>query len=85
MDEDPVDALVATAPDGIEFDGLRVEREDGGYTFETPADARTGLDEDGLRAVADDDAHVANWYFWHASTPQTDARWAFLQIGRAHV
>jgi len=78
MNEDPVDALVATAPDGIDFDGLRVEERDG-YTFETPADAASGLVTAALREVATGDPHVGNWYFWHAVAPQTDARWAFLR------
>ncbi len=79
MDEDPVDALVATAPDGIDFDGLRVEVAEEGYTFETPEDAERGLDEAALRETAAGDPHVGNWYFWHAVAPQTDARWAFLR------
>ncbi|MDS0282937.1 DR2241 family protein [Haloarcula onubensis] len=79
MDEDPVDALVATAPDGIAFDGLRVEDDPEGYVFETPDTAAGGLDEAGLRELAAEDPHVGNWYFWHAVAPQTDARWAFLR------
>jgi len=79
MNEDPVDALVATAPDGIDFDGLRVEESPDGYAFETPEDAREGLDEPALRDAAGDTPLVGNWYFWHAVAPQTDARWAFLR------
>jgi hypothetical protein len=79
MDEDPVDALVATAPDGIDFDGLVVERDDDGYTVETPESGDRGLDEAGLREVAADSSYVGNWYFWHAVAPQTDARWAYLR------
>ena len=78
MDEDPVDALVATAPDGISFDGLHVEGGDG-YTFETPEQSYTSLDEDALRGAASGSPYVSNWYFWHATAPQTDARWAFLR------
>ncbi|MDS0259221.1 hypothetical protein NDI56_07425 [Haloarcula sp. S1CR25-12] len=79
MDEDPVDALVATAPDGIDFDGLRVGAGTDGYTFETPDRAETGLDEAGLREAAAASPYVGNWYFWHAVAPQTDARWDFLR------
>jgi hypothetical protein len=79
MNEDPVDALVATAADGIDFDGLRVEDGNDGYAFETPDSSRSGLSETDLRAVAADSPHVDNWYFWHATAPQTDARWAFLR------
>jgi hypothetical protein len=74
-----VDALVATAPDGIDFDGLSVEKHADGYTFQTPEAVRTGLEEAALRELAAEDAHVGNWYFWHAVAPQTDARWAFLR------
>jgi len=79
MNEDPVDALVATAPDGIRFDGLHVERDGGAYTFETPDATHTGLDEADLREVAAASPFVGNWYFWHAAAPQPDARWAFLR------
>jgi len=79
MDEDPVDALVATAPDGIAFDELRVDHGEDGYTFETPDADHTGLDEGALRELAADSPSVRNWYFWHAVAPQTDHRWAFLR------
>ena len=79
MDEDPVDALVATAPDGIAFDDLSVEAGEDGYAFETPDNAASGLDEAALRDAAAADPYVENWYFWHAVAPQTDARWAFLR------
>ena len=78
MNEDPVDALVATAPDGIDFDGLRVER-DGDYRFETPEATERGLGEPALREAATDSAYVDNWYFWHAVAPQSDSGWAFLR------
>jgi len=79
MHEDPVDALVATAPDGIDFDSLRVEAGEDGYTFDTPDHAASGLEEAALRETAAEDPHVGNWYFWHAAAPQTDARWEFLR------
>jgi hypothetical protein len=79
MNEDPVDALVATAPDGIDFDGLTVEAGSDGYAFETPDNAASGLDEAALREAAVEDPQVGNWYFWHAVAPQVDARWAFLR------
>jgi len=77
--DDPVDALVATAPDGVAFDGLRIEREREGYRFETPDREHTGLDDAGLREAAVDSPYVDNWYFWHAVAPQKDDRWAFLR------
>jgi len=79
MDGEYVDALVDTAPDGIDFDDLRVDREPDGYTFRTPAAAHTGIDEETLREVAADSPYVRNWYFWHAVAPQKDDRWAFLR------
>ena len=79
MTADHVDALVATADDGIGFDGLRVESTDDGYTFETPGDERTGLDVSALREAALGSNHVSNWYVWHAVAPQKPDRWAFLR------
>ena len=79
MDADPVDALAATAPDGIAFDDLHVERDGDTYIFKTPEDDHTELGEEGLRDVAADSSYVDNWYFWHATAPQTDARWDFLR------
>jgi hypothetical protein len=79
MNADPVDALVATAPDGIAFDDLHVERNGETYAYETPAESLTGLEEPELRDVAAASPYVSNWYFWHATAPQTDARWAFLR------
>lgn len=79
MNGDHVDALVATAADGIAFDDLRVEREGDRYSFETPDETHASLDEDDLRAVAADSTHVRNWYYWHAVAPQKPDRWAFLR------
>jgi len=74
-----VDALVDVAPDGIDFDGLRVADGSDGYTFETPAESHAGLDEDAIRDAAAHSAYASNWYFWHAVAPQADDRWAFLR------
>ncbi|MFC6864486.1 DR2241 family protein [Halomicroarcula sp. GCM10025817] len=79
MHGDHVDALVATAPDGIAFDDLRVDREGDRYAFETPEETHGALNEDDLRAVAADSPFVRNWYFWHAVAPQKADRWAFLR------
>jgi hypothetical protein len=73
-----VDALVETAPDGVSFDGLAVEF-DGKYSYRTPEIELTGLTEAELREVATGSPHVTNWYFWHATAPQKDDRWAFLR------
>ena len=79
MDAEYGDALVATADDGIAFDGLTVDREGDRFVFETPAEVHESLDEADLRAVAGEDAYVRNWYFWHAVAPQKPDRWAFLR------
>ncbi|WP_136588823.1 DR2241 family protein [Salinigranum halophilum] len=79
MTAERVDALVATASDGIDFDGLRVEATDDGYAFETPDADHAGLDEAALRDVAAGSDYVSNWYVWHAVVPQKPDRWAFLR------
>jgi hypothetical protein len=78
MAPDHVEALVETAPDGVAFDGLRVEREDG-YQFRTADRDRRGLDEEALRELARDAPAVRNWYFWHARAPQREDHWTFLR------
>ncbi|MFB6217715.1 MAG: DR2241 family protein [Halobacteriaceae archaeon] len=75
---DHADALVAAAPDGVEFDGLRVEAGDG-YAFRTPGTERTGLSAGELREGAAGSPYVTNWYFWHELAPQVEHRWAFLR------
>jgi hypothetical protein len=79
MIADHVDALVATAGDGIDFDGLRVDSTDDGYLFETPHVTHADLDEPALREVAAGSTHATNWYVWHAVAPQKADRWAFLR------
>jgi sirohydrochlorin ferrochelatase len=79
MDGEYVDALVATASDGIAFDDLHVAHESDGYTFQTPDVDHSGIDEATLRTVATDSPYVRNWYFWHATAPQKADRWAFLR------
>jgi hypothetical protein len=67
VNDDQLDAMVAAADDGVNCDGLRVRHDDGGYRFETPDHARTGLDEAGLRsAAAENPWFVSNWYYWSA-------------------
>lgn len=74
-----VDALVEVAGDGVDFDGLRVERTGDGFAFGTPSADLTGLDEAGFREVAAGSPFVTNWYYWHALAPQKADRWAFLR------
>ena len=80
MQGDHLDALVTAAADGIEFDGLVVEPDGGGYTVEVEGDRHTVDGEDELATAARDyPAYVSNWYFWHAVAPQKADRWAFLR------
>jgi hypothetical protein len=81
MSDTAVDALLKTieGDDEVAFDELSVARSGGGYAFSTPETEETGLTADDLRGVARGDAHVDNWYFWHAVAPRNDAEWAFLR------
>ena len=78
MDETTLAALRDAAPDGIDYDGLRVAETDTGYEFAVPDDERTGLDREGLTAAAHEHPeYVENWYVF--SRPRSDARTAFLR------
>ena len=77
--QEPVDALVGAAPDGIDFDGLVVAERGDGYAFRTSETEHAGLAERDLRDVAAGSPYVTNWHFWHAVAPQSGDRWAFLR------
>lgn len=79
MNTPQIDALVESAPEGIEFDGLSVNGE-GPYTIETP-DESLRTDEDGLRAFAGENPwFVSNWYYWnHVVGSKASARYDFLR------
>jgi hypothetical protein len=80
MNETAVEALVDAAVDGVDCDGLRADRTDAGFRFETPTTARTGLSAAQFRSVAaDHEAHVTNWYVWSHRAPRDDAERAFLR------
>ena len=51
-------------PEGIDFDGLRVDATDEGFRFETPEQTARGLSRGELRELADGSPYVTNWYFW---------------------
>jgi len=75
-----LDALLATAEDGVDCDGLRVEATGNGYRFEAPEEIHEGLSETGLREAAGAYAdHVTNWYFWTHVAPRKASRRAFLR------
>lgn len=71
----------AMADDGIDFDGLRLERKRDGYVLEVAGEGDRHLNgEDDLRqALADCPDAIENWYFWHAVAPQKADHFAFLR------
>ncbi|QZP38678.1 DR2241 family protein [Halobaculum magnesiiphilum] len=81
------DALLAAADadDGVDFDDLRVARDDdGGYTFATPEHEATNLSESELHAHADGSPYVTDWYFWEREVQRHDSpRRAFLRHAEA--
>lgn len=65
MNDTQLRALREAAADGVACDGLRAERSDAGYTFETPEETYEQLDEGGFDAVADENPwFVSNWHYW---------------------
>jgi hypothetical protein len=80
MDDRQFSAIESVAADGVDFDGLVVERVDDAYTVQTPESDRSGLTSGDLRATLADQPHyVSNWYFWHQRAPQAAASWQFLR------
>nr|WP_170972379.1 DR2241 family protein [Natronorubrum halophilum] len=78
-----LEALVAAveSDSGIEFDGLRIDREDGAYVLETPESELSGLEEDDLeQAIEPLAAYVTNWRYWRERVGgEGTARRAFLR------
>ncbi|MFB6281620.1 MAG: DR2241 family protein [Haloferacaceae archaeon] len=67
MRDERIDALVGAASDGdgVECDGLVVERRPDGYALGTPEGDRAGLSEAELRdALAAHPRLVSNWFHW---------------------
>ncbi len=78
MNAPQLDALVAAAPEGIEFDGLSVSS-DGPYTAEITGDSFVG-DEASLREFASENPwFVSNWYYWTRVVGSESARYDFLR------
>ncbi|ERH11778.1 MAG: hypothetical protein J07HB67_00789 [halophilic archaeon J07HB67] len=81
MEDRQFDALVAAASDaavpadepGVEFDGLRVDRTDDGFSFDTPETTATGLSRVDLRDRAADSPYVRNWFFWEWTVRSHDS------------
>ena len=79
MDTSPYEALAEAAVEGVDFDGLVVEREDGQLSAETPETTLTAPVETPRSALRDVSEYVTNWFFFHQHAPQADDRWAFLR------
>jgi len=80
VDATQVAALAEAAADGIEFDGFAAETEGNGYVLATDAGSKRVVHADDLDdAAAEYAPYVTNWYFWHATAPQAEDRWAYLR------
>ena len=81
VDTTIAEALLDAADDGVDFDGLVLERDSDGYRLSTPSVERDGLDEAALReTLADAAADVHNWYYWTETVGgEGTARRAFLR------
>ncbi|WP_440765789.1 DR2241 family protein [Natronorubrum sp. DTA7] len=77
--ESLVSAVESETP--IEFDGLRIDREDDAYTVETSEGTQTGLEEADLQQALEPIAeYVTNWDYWQRSVGgDGTARRAFLR------
>lgn len=72
-------ALRDAATDRVSLGGLEVSVEDGTYTFTTPEERHTGLDESELAAVAATNSeYVTNWHYW-TRTDLTESERAYLR------
>lgn len=79
MNAPQLDALVASAPEGIEFDELAISGDDP-YRIEIP-DESVETDEEGLREFASENPwFVSNWYYFTRviGSPES-ARFEFLR------
>ncbi|WP_276272377.1 DR2241 family protein [Haloarcula litorea] len=80
MDDTRVEAFAEAAADGVAFDGIEARVEGDSYAVETADGSATVVATDDFADVAADYAdYVTNWYFWHATAPQAEPRWAFLR------
>ncbi|MFC6904313.1 DR2241 family protein [Halalkalicoccus tibetensis] len=80
MNAPQLDALVASAPEGIEFDGLSVAASgEESYTVGIDGGSRE-VDEAGLREFAEENPwFVSNWYYWTRVVGDANARYDFLR------
>jgi hypothetical protein len=76
----PVEALREAAPDGVDFDGLEVTRDDDGFHLTVPDASYEGLSAgEFAEAIERHRAYAENWLFWHRDAPQHSPEWAFLR------
>jgi hypothetical protein len=60
----------AAREDGVDRDGLRATRDDGGFVLETPGRRREGLDDDEFAVAAREaGACVTDWHYWRRERP----------------
>ena len=72
MNDAQLEALCGAADAGVDFDELRVDRDEGGYSFRAPGVDREGLSMAKLRTLARENPwYVSNWYYW---THEVDSR-----------
>lgn len=79
MNDPQLDALVASAPEGVAFDGLSLSGEDP-YTISIPGES-IELDEEELREFATENPwFVSNWYYFtHVVGSPESPRYDFLR------
>lgn len=79
VNDDQLDAFVAAAESGIEYDGVAASLTDDGYRLETPERTHEGIPEPAFRERAEQNPWlVSNWYYWNArDRPETEI--AFLR------
>ena len=79
--EETVEAVLASADEGIDFDGLRVRADEDGYHLQTPTLELEGVDAPTLVDALDPVAqYVTNWRFWRETVGgDGTARRSFLR------
>lgn len=77
---DAVDALVADADEGVDFEGLVADREGGTFRLAVPDAESSGLSESAFRdAARRHDGFVTEWHFWRRLAPAAPDRREFLR------
>lgn len=81
LQDETFETLRTGSETGLEFDGLRLDRDDDGYVLETPLESRTGLSATELRTALEAvDEYVTNWRYWQETVgSEGEASRAFLR------